>query len=71
MSADEFHNRMISTLKAAAWERAKAALMEMVAIEGSRHGGARSDDGRFRHQILQEDHIEPFVNSIELDELNL
>jgi hypothetical protein len=68
---DDLHNKMVSSLVSAAWERAKGSLREMVALKGSLSSGSIADDGRFTFEVLSDDHIEPFIKSIEADELNL
>lgn len=61
----EQHDWIVSSLKAAAWERAKGALNEVVALEGSRHTGEVSD--RLLHMGAR---VEAFTRSFEDDGLH-
>ena len=63
--SDELHRRMIGSLKAAAWERAKGAMREVVALEGSNFSPATAERPPvYRFQVLKTV-VECFIEDFE------
>lgn len=67
--ADVLHGRIRNTLKVSAWERAKGALREMVAIDGSATEHMTDADGKFPYEHTQE-RVESFIKQFEEDGFN-
>lgn len=61
------HDKIVDSLKAAAWERAKGELRSIVALEGSKHGGIAEADGRYKYLHIS-DMVEDFVERFESQE---
>lgn len=60
---DTVHHKIVSSLKVAAWERAKGELRTLSALDGSKSSPPRKD-GRYTFEVIYEK-INAFIADIE------
>lgn len=69
MSDTLLHGQIITTLKAAAWERAKGELRSVAALSGTHFSHRADAEGKFPYQYGEEA-IEAFIADFEAESLH-